>query len=182
MRLPLTFWGFLFMKFLEKDLEQIIFESGRDSLREKGLSIEGKLFRQLRIGNYGIADLVEFTRPSFYRADRDIFIPGVITVYELKKEHIGIASFLQALNYVKGIQSYLHSKKKEKQYIINLVLIGRSIDATGSFCFITDMLGIESFCNEPYSNGSISFITYNYTINGLEFTSESGYRLTNEGF
>ena len=174
--------GFYFMKFLEKDLEQIIFESGRDSLDKKGLPINGKLFRQLRIGNYGIADLVEFTRPCYDGPDRDIFVPGVITVYELKKEHIGIASFLQALHYVKGIQMYLHRKKKEKRYIINLVLIGRSLDTTGSFCFITDMLGIESFCNEPYTNGTISFMIYEYTIDGLTFKSQSGYQLKNEGF
>lgn len=170
------------MKFLEKDLEQIIFESGRDSLEEKGLAINGKLFRQLRIGNYGIADLVEFTRPSYEGPEREFFIHGVITVYELKKEHIGIASFLQALHYVKGIQMYLHRKKKQNHYIINLVLIGRGLDTTGSFCFITDMLGIESFCSEPYTNGTISFMTYDYTIDGLQFKSESGYQLTNEGF
>ncbi len=44
------------MKFLEKDLEQIIFESGMDSLNERGLYIRGKRLRQVRIGNYGIAD------------------------------------------------------------------------------------------------------------------------------
>ena len=64
------------MKFLEKDLEQIIFESGRDSLRERGLSISGKLLRQLRIGNYGIADLVEFVRPQYELPDRQFFVPG----------------------------------------------------------------------------------------------------------
>ena len=170
------------MKFLEKDLEQIIFESGRDSLEEKGLPMNGKLFRQLRIGNYGIADLVTFTRPSYEGPNREYFVPGVITVYELKKDHIGIASFLQALNYVKGIQSYLISKKKQSQYIINLTLIGKSVDTTGSFCFITDMLGIESYCSELYSNGVISFMTYNYTLDGLKFEIQSGYELTNEGF
>jgi len=173
---------FYFMKFLEKDLEQIIFESGRDSLDEKGLAINGKLFRQLKIGNYGIADLVEFTRPSYDGPEREFFVPGVITVYELKKENISISALLQSLYYVKGIQNYLISKGKVKQYIINVVLIGRTIDTTGSFCFITDMLSIDSYCNEPFTHGTISFMTYDYTINGLSFESKSGYQLTNEGF
>ena len=45
------------MTFLEKDLEQIIFETPKEKLQEKGLVIKGKLLRQIKIGNYGIADL-----------------------------------------------------------------------------------------------------------------------------
>jgi hypothetical protein len=172
------------MKFLEKDLEQIIFESGRDSLENRGLSINGKLFRQLKIGNYGIADLVEFTRPIYDGPKRKFLVPGTITVYELKKENIGIASFLQALHYVKGIQTYIESKNKSKYYIFNIVLIGRSIDLSGSFCFITDMLSINNrYYDGAYmENGTINFITYDYNINGLFFKSRSGYNLSNEGF
>jgi hypothetical protein len=186
MRLPLTFWGFLFMKFIEKDLEQIIFESGRDSLREKGLSIEGKLFRQLRIGNYGIADLVEFTRPMYDGPNRKYFVPGQITIYELKKEQIGIASFLQSLNYVKGIQRYLEKKSKQDKYVINLVIIGKELDTTGSFCFINNLLSINNDYFDLESNltqsGSICFFTYEYTLDGLKFNYESEYVKTNEGF
>ena len=175
---------FYFMKFLEKDLEQIIFESGRDSLDEKGLAINGKLFRQLRIGNYGIADLVEFTRPSYDGPKNEFIAPGRITVYELKKDHIGIASFLQALHYVKGIERYLNSRGKSNLYIVNIVLIGRSIDDSGSFCFITDLLSIKNrFYDGLYmENGTIEFYTYDYDIDGITFTNKSGYQLTKEGF
>lgn len=172
------------MKFLEKDLEQIIFESGRDSLEKRGLSINGKLFRQLKIGNYGVADLVEFTRPSYDGPKKEFFVPGVITVYELKKENIGIASFLQALHYVKGIQTYIESKNKSRQYIFNIVLIGRSIDISGSFCFITDMLSINNkyYDGLHVQNGSITFMTYDYNLNGLMFEPRGGYHLSNDGF
>lgn len=174
------------MTFLEKDLEQIIFESGRDSLEKKGLSIYGKLFRQLRIGNYGIADLVEFTRPTYDGPKREFFVPGQITIYELKKDSIGIGAFLQSLNYLKGIQMYLKKKGREDKYIINIVLIGREVDTTGSFCFITDLLSIKNkyydYNEKIYEEGNISFYTYTYTIDGLKFTAQSGYSRINEGF
>jgi hypothetical protein len=177
---------FLFMKFLEKDLEQIIFESGRDSLREKGLPVYGKMFRQLRIGKYGIADLVTFTRPMYDGPQRKYFVPGQITIYELKKDQIGIASFLQSLNYVKGIQRYLEKKGKQEKYIINLVIIGKELDKTGSFCYIHNLLSIKNEYYDLESNlsesGEISFYTYEYTLDGLKFNYESEYVKNDEGF
>lgn len=174
------------MKFLEKDLEQIIFESGRDSLRQRGLPITGKLFRQLKIGNYGIADLVEFNRPAYDGPNREFFTPGSITIYELKKEQIGIAAFLQSLNYIKGIQRYLEIKGREDQYIVNLVIIGKELDSSGSFCFIPSLLGLKNDYYDLGSNlteeGSINFYTYQYDIDGLRFAISHLYSLKNEGF
>jgi hypothetical protein len=161
------------MKFLEKDLEQIIFESGRDSLREKGLPVYGKMFRQLRIGMYD-------------GPQRKYFVPGQITIYELKKDQIGIASFLQSLNYVKGIQRYLEKKGKQEKYIINLVIIGKELDKTGSFCYIHNLLSIKNEYYDLESNlsesGEISFYTYEYTLDGLKFNYESEYVKNDEGF
>ena len=76
------------MKFLEKDLENIIWESDNEKLREKGLEIYGKKFRQIRIGNYGVADLITVDRR------KDCFDGNFldITVYELKKEKAGISA------------------------------------------------------------------------------------------
>jgi len=53
------------MKFLEKDLEEIIFNADMKDLPEKGLHFTGVIKRQLRIGNYGVADLVTFTKGSY---------------------------------------------------------------------------------------------------------------------
>lgn len=44
--------------FLEKTLEDIIFETSNDDLKERGLWICGNKKRQVKIGNYGIADLI----------------------------------------------------------------------------------------------------------------------------
>lgn len=167
------------MKFLEKDLEQIIFESGRDSLRQKGLTISGKLFRQMKIGNYGIADLVSFSRPNYYGPGREYFDFGSITIYELKKDQVGISAFLQAINYARGIQSYLKKRNKLEKYVINIVLIGKEIDTTGSFCYIPDLLSLQ---NDYTEHGYISFVTYEYNLDGLEFVEQYGYSKKDEGF
>ena len=100
------------MNFLEKDLEQIIYEADKELLAEKGLRVNGKLLRQVRIGNYGIADLVSIRRPY-----QDTFFgyqeKGLITIYELKKENISVSAFLQAIGYARGIMRWMeqHSKK-----------------------------------------------------------------------
>ena len=161
------------MKFLEKDLETIIYESGRDLLDERGLSIEGKLLRQVKIGNYGIADLISYSRP--YYKDKKLFFPGQITIIELKKEKIGIASFLQSIQYVKGVIAYLQFKKVSHLFDINIKLIGKEIDTQGSFCFITDLLNVQG-C------GQIDFYTYDFKIDGINFITECGFDLTNQGF
>lgn len=162
------------MTFLEKDLEQIIYESGRDLLEEKGLSIEGKLYRQLRIGNYGIADLVSISKPFYIGKKEDeslLIMPGTITIYELKKEKIGISALLQALSYSRGIQRYLEKKDKLNLFEIQITLIGKELDTTGNFCFIPNLF-----------RQKIKFFTYLYNINGIEFQYQYDYSLKNEGF
>jgi len=160
------------MKFLEKDLETIIYESGMDLLDKRGLSIEGKLLRQVKIGNYGIADLISYTRP--YYKDKKLFFPGQVTIIELKKEKIGISSFLQSLNYVKGVINYLENKNVSHLFDINIKLIGKELDTQGSFCFITDLLNVQG-C------GQIDFYTYDFKIDGINFKLESNYDLKNNG-
>ncbi len=168
------------MKFLENDLEEIIYTSGRDVLEERGLPIYGTLKRQLRIGNYGVADLVEFIRPFHYESPvGNLFHKGTITIYELKKEQIGISAFLQSLNYLKGIRSYLEKRGTLDKYYINIVLIGRNIDTSGSFCFIPELIKLDNSSDEY---GEIQFYTYKYEIDGLRFNEECGYSLKNEGF
>lgn len=148
------------MKFLEKNLEQIIFESDRKQLSERGLTIYGRLYRQLRIGNYGIADLVEFER---YRSSLKI------TVYELKNELVGINALQQAVGYLSGIECYLNLRGVDF-FDSSIVLIGANIEKNNNFCFFGDI----------FSN--LSIYEYKYTLTGLEFSEVSGYSLTKKGF
>lgn len=164
------------MKFLEKDLEQIIYESGIDAVNKKGLPIAGKMLRQLKIGNYGIADLITFERPFIEQVTNVYKIrqQGIITVYELKKDRVSIGAFLQAVRYAKGIRSYLEKRNKLHLYDIKIVLIGKEIDVDGAFCYLPEILNMET--------NFIEFYTYTFDIDGISFTEKMGYSLINEGF
>ena len=84
------------MKFLEKNLEDIIFETDNEKLQERGLDIRGKKFRQLRLSHYGIADIVTVSR---------IGQSLQIDIFELKKDVITVDTLLQALRYIEGIKT-----------------------------------------------------------------------------
>lgn len=163
------------MKFLEKDLENIIWESDNKKLREKGLWIYGKKLRQLRIGNYGIADLVTYEK-MISENGKSFFLD--ITVYELKKEKAGISAFLQALRYCKGISTYLNYKRPNIEYKLNIVLCAKEIDKTSDYIFLTDLLENESY----YTLNSVLNFSFDYDIDGIKFIKESGYDLTQKGF
>lgn len=162
------------MSFLEKDLENIIWESDKEELSERGLPIYGKLIRQLNIKGYGVADLVEW--------DIEKYPYGKIlniTIYELKKDKIGISALLQSISYARGIQRYLNKRLKNLQFTINIVLVGSSVDTKGSFCYLPDLM-----CNE-YSYGmlnSIQYYTYDYKIDGIRFKESYGYYSSTEEF
>lgn len=173
------------MEFLEKDLEEIIFNADKKKLAEKGLNISGKLFRQFKIGNYGIADLLCYQRPFI---DRDLpsiplLVKGTINIIELKKDSISVSSFLQALRYAKGVKSFLEKRECEHLYDIKIILIGKRLDLESSFIYLTDFLSRRSGYVSEYSNNLIlELYTYSYGIDGMEFIEHSNYSLKNEGF
>ena len=156
------------MKFLEKDLEEIIFEASKQDFSElfnRGLYLGKFIKRQLKIGNYGIADLVSFEK-EYKVAGNNKLVPYLeITVIELKKDKIGISAFLQAVGYVKGIERYFEKHHPKIIIKTNIILIGKTIDDSGNFCYIADILN------------NVTCYTYSYDIDGLKFKSESGYKL-----
>jgi len=164
---PAEIAGYFFeMKFLEKDLEQIIFETSEHDLDERGLFVPGKRLRQVNIGNYGIADMITYYRNPF---DKEI----VITVFELKKDFITPDAFLQAIRYCKGIREYLkHRDFNSFEYEIkyNIVLVGSDIEDKSGFIYLTDFFE------------NISFYTYSYKFDGIFFKEENGYHLIKSGF
>jgi hypothetical protein len=178
------------MNFLEKDLEQIIYEADKELLAEKGLRVNGKLLRQVRIGNYGIADLVSIERP-YYHTHFEFHCKGTITIYELKKENISVSAFLQAVGYVKGIMRWMeqHPKNIEiistSNYDINIVLIGKSIDKKSEFLYLADLLNTDNLGDNSLLdsfNLSLEMFIYDYDFNGINFTKIENYKLMNEGF
>ena len=156
------------MNFLEKDLEQIIYETEPELLWKRGLPIEGKLLRQKKIGNYGVADLIEIERININRVF-SMYPKLIITIIELKKDNIDINAFMQAVNYANGIKRYLHSRDFYK-FTLKIKLIGKNIDTFDSFCFLPNLFK------------DITFYTYDMDIDGLIFKEEYGYHLNGEGF
>ena len=171
------------MDFLEKDLEEIIFNANLSDLAKRGLSMELQRKRQFKIGNYGIADIVGFERP-YYNSNLKTHFKGVITIYEFKKDAINISAFLQAIRYLKGIKQYLIRRNLEEYYNYKIVLIGRSLDLNSSFSYLPDLISndIYDMTIHNYSRFNLEFYTYSYGLEGLNFTQEFGYKLMNEGF
>jgi len=158
------------MQFLEKNLEDIIFTTPNELLQERGLNISGSKKRQVRIGNYGIADIVAYDRGCFVPLNGGWHDETCIVVYELKQQEINVSALLQAARYAKGIQSYL-KEYKGRHYKVRACLIGSSIEQSSGFSYLADF--IHDF---------MSIYTYKYDFDGIKFNREFGYHLLKEGF
>lgn len=164
-------------KFLECDLEEIIFTTPKEKLQDRGLRFFGKKARQLRIGNYGVADII--TVQKTYLDHPTLIYPQIIvTVFELKKDKIGISAFLQALKYVKGIKSYIKKRGIKADVRFGISLIGSKVDFSGSFIYLTDLINSDNLNALNF----VDFYTYSYKVDGIEFKKLENYSLTEEGF
>lgn len=166
------------MDFLEKSLEDIIFEANSDDLFKRGLPVRGKKFRQLKIGSYGVADLITARmQPTPFYPKKFIDI----TIFELKKDLIDIGAFMQSIRYAKGIMSYLE-KRTDLPVHIDIKLVGKRMDLNTSLIYLTDLVTHDD-CHSPI-NGvkSINFYTYQYKFDGIFFNEHYAYSITNEGF
>lgn len=168
------------MNFLEKDLETIIWESDNIKLQQRNFPVFGKKYRQLKIGNYGILDLLTVEKKYYPDFGECAYKPYLnITVYELKKEKVGVSTFLQALRYLKGIKTYLESKYDfEVKY--HIVLCAKEVDIHSSFIFLTDFIEKRDIPNNLLN--SISTYSFDYGIDGINFKEHCGYNLSVTGF
>lgn len=160
------------MDFLEKNLEDIIYENalteeGRRKLNERGLPIKGKVFRQLYLGNYGRLDLLTIHSKSYINFPDAL----IFDVYELKQGVINIETLLQAGRYLQGIKRILVESDHDlhsRELMFRIYLIGSEVDLNGDFALLCDCL-----CN-------VHLYTYSYNIDGIYFTKQYGYHRTNE--
>jgi hypothetical protein len=148
------------MDFLEKNLEDIIYETDNDLLMDRGLVISGNKKRQVRIGNYGIADLVAWQKSSL----------GIlyIDIFELKKDIVDVNTFTQAIRYFNGIYSYMSYRKFRHPINFSITLVGKYVDKS-------DFVYVPNFCR-------VKIYTYTYDFDGIQFNDHFGYKLTDEGF
>lgn len=164
------------MNFLERDLEDIVYQTSNQLLQQRGLPIEGIKKRQVRIGNYGIADLITISRDSrhedpfpngddvnyYFRNDRKI------TIYELKQNEINHKTLFQAYRYKVGVDQYL--EKRELDYRTEIVLIGKKVEMQSDFCYCLGKIeGITAY-------------TYEYLFDGINFVCQNRFTLIDKGF
>lgn len=165
------------MDFYESDLEDIIWDclkttEGVSKLTERGLDAERptKLFRQLKIGNYGVADIV--TVEKRIELHKGKFSSKLyITVYELKRNDVNLESLVQIFRYIKGIDKYLEKRGwNYRDYEISGILIGKSVNNDDWVYMLEHIKDIYIY-------------TYRYTVDGIDFSwNEKRYFLIDQGF
>lgn len=154
------------MKFLEKDLEDYIFSFTDKELFDKGLMFSGKLNRQFKIPNCGIADLVTFQKKydDRYNKTRPYY---TITIIELKKGTIGISAYLQAIKYCNGIKDILWDRNFYS-FDFEIILVGDRLDKNGSFQHISHLSGpLNTFGFGSVIN--VNFYEYEFVGDDLIF-------------
>ncbi|GAB3324700.1 hypothetical protein GCM10027299_22080 [Larkinella ripae] len=162
------------MELSEKDLEDTIYNAaitdvGRLFLHQRGLAIEGKIFRQVNLGEYGIADLVTVHYLGKKKAieagtDRSSLKKTIaVTVYELKKGALGPSTLTQVHRYMRGVQVLVKAAKKEDQPKINFqiliggVLIGDTVESIDFWDLTTSCPGISAYIYK-FDYKGLSFI------------------------
>jgi len=156
------------MTFIEKDLEDILFEYSssyekRYLLQERGLPImsHGTMLRQVDLAAYGIADLIDI----YVGCKSDVFSSKFVQIdlYELKKEEVNWETFHQVVKYMRSIQLFIDQYYPKTRLYLNAFLIGKQLDKSGNFCFTSSVFN------------NINIYTYKYEIDGIKFYAESEY-------
>ena len=160
------------MNFLEKDLEDIIFNTDNEKLRARGLLIYGKKLRQVNLGSYGIADLITVKTVLLNQEwHEEKGHKLVVTIYELKKDSLGFLAFGQLCRYKTAIERMLDNYNMYDYFVdyeINMVLIGKDIEQKNDFCYLVN--------NTEF----LKTYTYSYGIDGLEFKQTFGWHMNGE--
>lgn len=158
------------MNVLEKEIEDIIWQSKWSEVRKRGLPISGYGLRQYDLGSYGIADIITVNihklRDKKHKHTKRALH---ITVYEIKKDQINISTFLQAARYVRAAQIIANDLPYIREVTYEIVLIGKTIETSSDFCFLSDVFK------------RVSFYTYSISLeDGIKFNKENGFCHTNE--
>lgn len=149
------------MEFSEKQIESIICQTDNSILRNRGLNIWGRKFRQVQLGQYGLADIITIDRV------RDLEYN--VTIYELKKDKISPSTFWQVLKYARGCKHIAENRRRVYKINIRMVLVGGELDMDGSFCYLSSVLSTH-----------VALYLYKYSVDGITFNGE-GWGLTNHG-
>ncbi len=161
------------MKFSEKNLEDIIFSTPTPLLQQRGLDIEGAKLRQVRLGIYGVADLITVNKVYVDTIQEDRSVKRIpyllIDIFELKQGKISFETFVQILKYGRGVKSYLSKFHPNLDYAIRYRMIGDSVDENNSFYFLPSLFK------------NIKLYKYIYDYDGINFISQGKHNPIHEG-
>jgi hypothetical protein len=109
----------------EKELEDFLMEPGNLQHLELYTDL-AYTTRQLNLGPYGIADIVQIQPVVRKTAGYDF----LITVVELKKDEVNVSTLTQACRYVAALKQFIRTLSKAKPVYIEsmVVLVGRTIN------------------------------------------------------
>lgn len=149
------------MNFLEKNLEELIYENanteeGLSLLGERGLALYGHTYRQVSLGEYGIADLL-----NVYTDGKKGFRILVFNVIELKKEILTEKALSQVCRYLTAINKIIRKIEEQdtKNTWYNIIskatLIGNGVSDS-----LLQMLPVFE---------DVDVYTYKYELDGLGF-------------
>jgi len=139
--------------FLEKTLEDIIYEN-QDTIHERGFpALHNNTYRQFPLPSGRFIDLLSFT------IEKNVIY---ISLFELKKENLNIDSLLQLLSY--GSEVRVLCSPHFSRVEMDMVLIGSDYDEKIG-ALLAEMLPVEIYL-------------YKYLINGIFFKRmQSTYEL-----
>lgn len=159
------------------DLNQILIKADRHELLKRGLSIDGKLYRNLNLEKYGTIDLISF---SAMYDNPATYIPGIsnktgeLTIIEATTGKVNFFSLRKACMSLDKIVSYRKSIKDFGEMNFNILLIGTEVEN------LSETLSIW-----PPASGDlqrVTFVKFTYSISGLYFEEVASYQRTGEGF
>lgn len=164
------------MEISEKELEDLIFNTDIENIQQRGLLVYGKKLRQVNIGNYGICDLIFYSRLD----DAIPNSPININIVELKKGNIDFSTLNQIIRYAQGIKDYL-KHREFSHYVITLTLIGNEIDVNNDlFAYLPNLIHGGDITYKCII--SIDYYKYKLNWDGIYFEECKGYSLINKGF
>lgn len=144
------------MEISEKQLEDMICLKNTDQLAIRGLDVfnHDHLLRQFNLGSYGIVDLVGITVNNNSGP-----LEVSITIYELKKDEIGMSALGQLCRYKRAFENVLLEWEMEGD--ISIVLIGSKIEHSSNFVFAASFVD------------NLFIYTYDVSIEGLYFSEHN---------
>jgi hypothetical protein len=140
------------MKFLEKNLEDIIFETDNSRLNERGFVIFGRKYRQVRLGDAGVCDIITIVYSKKTKKHH-------ITIYELKKDNVNIDTYFQALRYANELENLILKRGLNIDNIkIQIMLCGQQVYGD------KNLINILNFYRDH-----VACFSYYYDFDGLQF-------------